>query len=60
MDADQILSTTRVKTSHPGRFWMDPDGAVMLVKDREQGVAPVDTASVTECVRVRAKTRGKA
>jgi hypothetical protein len=68
MDADKILTLTRARPFHPflvgtasgetyrvahlELFWMDPDGEVMLVKGKDQGVALIDVASVTECVRV--------
>jgi hypothetical protein len=45
--------------AHPELYWMDPDGDVMLVKDRKQGVALIDTASVTECVRLQPKSSSK-
>lgn len=44
---------------HPELFWIDPDGEVLLVKDRTQGVALIDTASVTECVRLPAAEKPK-
>jgi hypothetical protein len=70
VDVETILSLTKtpfhpfmVRTAsgetytvaHPEMYWMDPDGEVMLIKDRKQGVALIDTASVTECVRLRPK-----
>ena len=74
MNADHILGMTRGKPFHPFRvrtaggesytvahpelFWVDPDGEVMLVKDKEQGVALIDTASVAECVRLPAAPQG--
>jgi hypothetical protein len=70
VDVDKILSMTNppfhpflVRTAsgqaytvaHPELYWMDPDGEVMLVKDKKQGVALIDIASVTECVRLQPK-----
>jgi hypothetical protein len=75
LNADHILSMARGKPFHPFRvrtasgeaytvnhpepFWMDPAGEVFLVKDQQQGVALIDTASVTEFVRLPAAPRGK-
>jgi hypothetical protein len=68
MSADQIRSMLKTpfrpflvrtavgetyKVAHPGLYGMDPDGEALLVKDRAQGVALIDTASVTGCVRLQ-------
>ena len=37
--------------AHPELYWLDPDGEVLLVKDKKAGVVLIDVAAVTECVR---------
>jgi hypothetical protein len=36
--------------AHPELFWLDPDGEVLLVKDKTD-VVLIDIDSITECVR---------
>jgi hypothetical protein len=74
MDPDNIRSMTRppfhpflVRTAygesyavtHPELFWIDPDGEVMLIKDKAQGVVLIDTSHISECVRQPGKGRNK-
>ncbi|MCA1686134.1 MAG: hypothetical protein LC745_09150 [Planctomycetia bacterium] len=74
MNIDNVRSMTRlpfhpflVRTasgesyavSQPELYWIDPDGEVMLVKDKTQGVVLIDLDHISECVREPTKGRGK-
>jgi hypothetical protein len=37
--------------SHPELCWLDPDGEVVLVKDKKEVVVLIDIDSITECAR---------
>jgi hypothetical protein len=45
--------------THPELYWIDPEGEIMLIKDKVQGVVLIDTEHISECMRKPSKGRNR-